>query len=51
MKILVINGPNLNLLGKRNKAIYGGKSLAELDTLLKKRGKSLRGRHSQLSVE
>ncbi len=41
MKILVINGPNLNLLGKRNKAIYGDKSLAELDTLLKKRGESL----------
>ncbi len=41
MKILVINGPNLNLLGKRNKAIYGDKSLAELDILLKKRGKSL----------
>lgn len=41
MKILVINGPNLNLLGKRNKAIYGDKLLAELDTLLKKRGKSL----------
>jgi 3-dehydroquinate dehydratase-2 len=41
MKILVINGPNLNLLGKRNKAIYGDKSLAELNTLLKKRGESL----------
>lgn len=41
MKILVINGPNLNLLGKRNKAIYGDKSLAELDKLLKKRGESL----------
>lgn len=41
MKILAINGPNLNLLGKRNKAIYGDKTLAELDTLLKKRGESL----------
>ena len=41
MKILVINGPNLNLLGKRSKAIYGDKSLTKLDALLKKRGKSL----------
>lgn len=41
MKILVINGPNLNLLGKRNKTIYGDKTLVELDLLLKKRGESL----------
>lgn len=41
MKVLVINGPNLNLLGKRNKVIYGEKTLKELDMLLKKRGKSL----------
>lgn len=41
MKILVINGPNLNLLGKRNKTIYGDKTLVELDMLLKKRGESL----------
>jgi 3-dehydroquinate dehydratase-2 len=41
MKIMVINGPNLNMLGKRNKAIYGDKTLAELDALLKKEGESL----------
>jgi 3-dehydroquinate dehydratase-2 len=29
-KILIINGPNLNLLGKREKSIYGKKSFEEL---------------------
>lgn len=29
MKVLIINGPNLNLLGKREPEIYGGKSFEE----------------------
>ena len=31
MKVLVIHGPNLNLLGKREKGIYGTKSLEEIN--------------------
>ena len=41
MKILIINGPNLNMLGKRDKATYGRKTLAEINSLLKKQGEKL----------
>ena len=41
MKILVIHGPNLNMLGKRDRSIYGEKTLAEIDALLKKEAQAL----------
>jgi len=41
MKILVINGPNLNMLGKREQAVYGDETLVEIDSLIKKRGQEL----------
>ena len=37
MKILIINGPNLNLLGKREPAIYGTTTLTDIESRLKKR--------------
>ena len=41
MKILVIHGPNLNMVGKRDPALYGSQSLAEIDALLEKRAQEL----------
>lgn len=41
MKILVINGPNLNLLGKREPDVYGTKSLDDIMAMVKQRGKTL----------
>jgi 3-dehydroquinate dehydratase-2 len=41
MKILVIHGPNLNMLGKREKSIYGEKTLGQIDALLKKEARTL----------
>ena len=34
-KILVINGPNLNMLGKRPKEHYGTKTLDEINQMIK----------------
>ena len=39
MKILVINGPNLNMLGIREKNIYGDESYKSLISLIKKSAK------------
>ena len=41
MKILVIHGPNLNMLGKREPELYGDKTLVEVDTLVEKRAREL----------
>lgn len=35
MKILILNGPNLNLLSKRDKNKYGNKDLNDIETLVK----------------
>lgn len=40
--VLVIHGPNLNLLGKREKKIYGGLTLPEIDQHLKGKAQILK---------
>lgn len=41
MKILIVHGPNLNLLGKRKKEIYGDKTLEEINSLLQQQAKEI----------
>ncbi|MEE9279969.1 MAG: type II 3-dehydroquinate dehydratase [Myxococcota bacterium] len=41
MNILVLHGPNLNLLGEREPEIYGRETLAEIDARLREMGSDL----------
>ena len=46
MNVLVIHGPNLNLLGTRELEVYGGVTLEEIDGLLR-----TRARDTDMSLE
>src|SRR6185503_2037712 len=41
MKILFLNGPNLNLFGQREPGVYGRTTLAEIEALVRDRAKQL----------
>lgn len=51
MNIQIINGPNLNLLGKRETSIYGSESFEDFFETLKKRFPSLSLHYYQSNVE
>lgn len=51
MKIQIINGPNLNLLGKRETSIYGSQSFDEFFEQLKKRFTGTALHYYQSNVE
>ena len=40
-KVLVLNGPNLNLLGTREPAVYGAETLADVERLCREEGEKL----------
>ena len=51
MKIQIINGPNLNLLGKREKGIYGDQGFESFFAELKKRFPQVELSYYQSNVE
>ena len=51
MKLLIINGPNLNLLGKREPSIYGHASFEDFFTDLKEKYPSVDFDYYQSNVE
>ncbi len=51
MKILIINGPNLNLLGQRETNIYGNISFEDYFEMLKTQFPALELMHYQSNVE
>lgn len=40
-RLLVINGPNLNALGKRSQGMYGAKTLAEIEAKISQKAEGL----------
>jgi 3-dehydroquinate dehydratase-2 len=48
LSVLVLHGPNLNLLGQREPGIYGSTTLGEINQLLAQEGEKLQAQVSSL---
>jgi len=42
MRVLILNGPNLNLLGQREPHVYGKTTLADIEAMVRERSAQLR---------
>ncbi|MEZ4837890.1 type II 3-dehydroquinate dehydratase [Flavobacterium sp.] len=51
MKIIIINGPNLNLLGKREPDVYGSQSFDDFFSSLQKKYNSIELSYFQSNIE
>ena len=51
MKVIIINGPNLNLLGVREPSVYGNQSFVDYLETLKKKFPALQLEYYQSNVE
>jgi 3-dehydroquinate dehydratase II len=51
MKIIIINGPNLNLLGKREPEIYGSQTFEDYLAILKSKYSNLELHYYQSNIE
>ena len=51
MKVIIINGPNLNLLGKREPSIYGSESFEDYFIYLKEKFPSIDLDYFQSNIE
>ncbi len=51
MKILIVNGPNLNLLGKRNTKVYGNQTFEDYFEVLKSKFIDIEFEYFQSNVE
>ena len=51
MKIIIINGPNLNLLGKREPELYGSQTFEDFFEDLKEKFKNIELSYFQSNIE